>query len=230
MVELSLVMPCLNEERTIGNCVKQCFQALKTYKIRGEVVVCDNGSIDKSAQIAKSLGARVVYEKKRGYGNACIKGLREARGKYLLKLDADGSYDPFEIKEFIKYLRLDYDVVMGSRTRGKILSGSMPWSHQYIGNPVLTATANIFCHTRISDLCCGMKAFNRSAFQKLGLTAPGMEFGPETTIKARQIGASVKEIPITYHPDGRARKSNLNQWRDGIRDMVYILKESRLFR
>ncbi len=229
-IELSLVMPCLNEERTIGNCVKNCFKALKKHKINGEVVVCDNNSSDKSKEIAKKLGARIIIERNRGYGNACITGLKKAKGKYLLKLDADGSYDPVEIDRFIRLLREGYDVVMGSRYKGKILPGSMPWSHQYIGNPVLTLTANLFCSTHISDLCCGMKAFSKNAFQKMNLSSPGMEFGPETTIKARQAGVSLKEVPITYHPDGRIRKSNLNQWRDGLRDISFILKESKLFK
>ena len=227
MLELSLVMPCLNEEDTIEKCVKNCQAALKKYKIHGEVVVCDNGSTDQSANIAKKLGARVVIEKNRGYGNACIRGLKEGRGRYLLKLDADGSYDPMEIDKFMKYLRLGFDVVMGSRMRGRILSGAMPWSHRYIGNPILTLAANIFCQTNISDLCCGMKAFSRVAFNKMNLTAPGMEFGPETTIKAKLAGLSLKEVPITYHPDGRARKSNLNQWRDGFRDLAFIISHTR---
>jgi glycosyltransferase involved in cell wall biosynthesis len=229
-IELSLVMPCLNEEKSVGGCVKKCKQALKKYKIRGEVVVCDNNSSDRSRQIAAKNGARVVIEKKKGYGNACITGLKSGKGKYVLKLDADGSYDPMEIDKFIKYLREGYDVVMGSRLKGKILPGSMPWSHQYIGNPVLTLAARILCDADISDLCCGMKAFSKSALKRLNLKSPGMEFGPETTIKARQIGATLKEVPITYHPDKRARKSNLNQWRDGFRDIKYIFQESKLFR
>jgi len=229
-LELSLVMPCLNEEKSIGDCVKKCKAALKKYKIQGEVVVCDNNSSDRSRDIAAKNGARVVIEKKRGYGNACIKGLKEGRGKYLLKLDADGSYDPDEINKFIKHLREGYDVVMGSRFKGKILPGAMPWSHQYIGNPVLTLTANLICGAKISDLCCGMKAFSKEAFKRIKLTSPGMEFGPETTIKTRQVGATLKEVPITYHPDKRARKSNLNQWRDGLRDIRYIISESKFFK
>jgi len=229
-LELSLVMPCLNEERTVSSCVKKCKAALKQYKILGEIVVCDNNSTDNSREIASRDGARVILEKNRGYGNACIRGLNEGKGKYLLKLDADGSYDPMEIDRFIKYLREGYDVVMGSRYKGKILTGSMPWSHKYIGNPILTLISNLICKTGISDLCCGMKAFNKRALSKLNLNSPGMEFGPETTIKARQAGLKIKEVPITYHPDGRVRKSNLNQWRDGLRDILFIIKESRFFR
>lgn len=230
-LELSFVMPCLNEEKTIGRCVEGCLAALKKYKIRGEVVVCDNGSTDKSAQIAKSKGAsRVVVEKKRGYGNACITGLNEARGKYLLKLDADCSYDPLEVDRFVKHLRQGYSVVMGSRYKGKILPGAMPWSHRYIGNPILTLTANLLCGAGVSDLCCGMKAFSREAYHKFDFQSPGMEFGPETTIKTRQVGLDIKEVPITYSPDGRDRKSNLNQWRDGFRDILFIVKESKLFK
>mgnify|MGYP001578493928 CR=1 FL=1 len=228
-LELSIVIPCLNEEKTVGSCVEQSLAALKKYKIRGEVVVCDNNSTDRSAAIAKRTGARVVVEKKPGYGNACIRGLKAARGKYLLKLDADGSYDPFELDKFLKHLRQGWEVVMGSRYKGRILPRAMPWSHQYIGNPILTMAANIFCKGGISDLCCGMKAFTAAAFRKMKLNTPGMEFGPETTIRARQNGLSLKEVPISYHTDGRLRKSNLNQWRDGIRDFVFILRESKMF-
>lgn len=229
MVELSFVMPCLNEEKTIGHCVKSCFKALRKYHIKGEVVVCDNGSIDKSPQIAKKFGARIVYQKRKGYGNACIKGMNSARGKYILKLDADGSYDPGEVVKFMKTLRGGAQYVIGSRYKGRILKKSMPWSHQYIGNPILTLSANIFCNTKISDICSGMKAFERNAWKKAKCRAPGMEFGPETTIRARQSGLIVAEVPITYHPDKRERKSNLNQWRDGLRDLSFIFRESVLF-
>lgn len=229
-IELSLIMPCLNEEKTIEACVKACVQALKKNKIKGEVVVCDNGSKDNSVNIAKKYGARVVVEKKKGYGNACIKGFNSGRGKYLLKLDADGSYDPNESAKFLKLLRNGYEYVIGSRYKGKILSKAMPWSHQYVGNPVLTVSAAIFCKSGISDICCGMKAFERKAWRKAGCKTPGMEFGPETTIKARQAGLKVGEVPITYHRDERERKSNLNQWRDGYRDISFIIKESWLFK
>lgn len=230
MVELSLVMPCLNEEKTIGDCVKKCLSALKKHKLTGEVVVCDNGSKDRSVAIAKKMGARVVHQKKRGYGNACIMGMNSARGLYVLKLDADGSYDPYEAIKFVKKLRQGYEYVIGSRYKGKILSKAMPWSHKYIGNPVLTLSANVFNLAGISDICCGMKAFERDAWKKAKCNSPGMEFGPETTIKARQVGLKVGEVPIIYHHDGRDRKSNLNQWRDGFRDITFIIKESWLFR
>lgn len=229
-IELSLVMPCLNEEKTIGLCVKKCFDTLKKYDIRGEVVVCDNGSRDNSVTVARELGARVIFEKKRGYGNACIKGLNSGRGKYLLKLDADGSYNPGEAAKFLKFLRKGYQYVIGSRYKGRILHKAMPWSHKYIGNPILTLSANIFCKVGISDICSGMKAFERNAWRLANCSAPGMEFGPETTIKARQAGLTVAEVPITYHPDERERKSNLNQWRDGLRDITFIIKESWLFK
>lgn len=119
---------------------------------------------------------------------------------------------------------------MGSRYKGEILPGAMPWSHRYIGNPILTLIANLFCSAGVSDLCCGMKAFSRKAFRKLDFQSPGMEFGPETTIKTRQVGLKLKEVPITYFPDGRDRKSNLNQWRDGFRNIHFIVKESKLFK
>jgi glycosyltransferase involved in cell wall biosynthesis len=230
MIEVSFILPCLNEEKTIGGCVKKCFMALRKYKLKGEVVVCDNNSVDKSLEIAKKLGARVIIERKKGYGNACITGMNNARGKYILKLDADGSYSSDEVAKFVKLLRKGYQYVIGSRYRGKILPGAMPWSHQYIGNPVLTMATNVLCKSGVSDVCCGMKAFERNAWKKAKCKAPGMEFGPETTIKARQAGLSVVEVPIKYYPDKRERKSNLKQWRDGFRDITFILRESRLFK
>jgi glycosyltransferase involved in cell wall biosynthesis len=230
MIEVSFVLPCLDEERTIGKCVKDCFVSLKKYKLKGEVVVCDNKSVDKSAEIAKKLGARVIIERKKGYGNACITGINNARGKYILKLDADGSYSPDDAIKFVKLLRRGYQYVIGSRYKGRILTRAMPWSHQHIGNPILTLSSNIFCRSGLSDVCCGMKAFERNAWKRTGCRAPGMEFGPETTIKARQVGLKIAEVPITYYPDKRERKSNLNQWRDGIRDITFIVKESFLFK
>jgi glycosyltransferase involved in cell wall biosynthesis len=230
MIELSLVMPCLNEEKTIGKCVEDCLKALKKYKLNGEVVVCDNESKDNSVKIARKLGARIVLERKRGYGNAGIKGMNSAKGKYILKLDADGSYNPDEVIKFVEKLRKGYQYVIGSRYKGKILPRAMPWSHQYIGNPLLTLATNLLCKGDVSDVCCGMKAFERNAWKKAKCKAPGMEFGPETTIKARQAGLSVAEVPIKYYPDKRERKSNLKQWRDGIGDIIFILQESWLFK
>ena len=230
MIELSLVMPCLNEEKTIGKCVAACKYSFKKNKINGEVIVCDNGSEDNSVIIAKKMGARVVHQKKRGYGNACIMGMNSAKGKYILKLDADGSYDPDESIKFVKKLRGGAEYVIGSRYKGRILKKAMPWSHQYVGNPVLTLSANIFDKAGISDICCGMKAFEKNAWKRANCKSPGMEFGPETTIKARQAGLRVSEVPITYHRDGRERKSNLKQWSDGYRDIKFILQESWLFK
>lgn len=230
MLELSLVMPCLNEEKTVGNCVKNCFNALRKYRLSGEVIVCDNGSKDNSVKIAKKLGARVIVQRKRGYGNACIKGMNNARGRYILKLDADGSYDPNEVFKFFKKLRNGYDYVIGSRYKGRILPKAMPWSHKYIGNPILTLSANILCRAGVGDICCGMKAFERKAWKLAKCKSPGMEFGPETTIRARQANLKVAEVPITYHPDERERKSNLKQWHDGFRDINFIVKESWLFK
>lgn len=230
MLELSFVMPCLNEERAIGSCVRKCFEALKKNRITGEVVVCDNGSVDNSVGIAKRIGAHIVFQKERGYGNACIKGMNAARGKYILKLDADGSYDPNEAVRFIKKLKGGYQYVIGSRYKGRILKNAMPISHQLVGNPVLTLLANVFCKAEITDICCGMKAFERNAWKKAKCLAQGMEFGPETTIRARQVNLKVAEVPITYYPDKRGRKSSLKQWRDGFRDISFILKESNLFK
>lgn len=223
-------MPCRNEARTIARCVERCWNALDVLNVRGEVVVSDNGSRDASAELAKAAGARVVHATKRGYGNACRTGLAAANGTYIFKLDADGTYDPLDIAPFLENFRAGCDYVIGSRLRGNLQPGAMPWSHRYVGNPLLSKAANMLCNSGISDICCGLKGFRRDVYQSLKFVSDGMSFGAETTIRIRQVGLRLAEVPISYAPDERQRGTNLNPWRDGVEILLFIIRESRLFR
>ncbi len=228
-IEVSVVMPCLNEEKTIAACVRQAQETLRKAGLRGEVIVADNGSTDGSVKIAESLGARVVHQTKRGYGNALIKGFEEARGKYLIMGDADMSYDFGEVGRFVEKLREGNDLVMGSRFKGKILPGAMPWKNKWIGNPALTTILNILFGTRVSDAHCGLRALTKDAFQRMNLRTPGMEFASEMVAKAGMCGMRIGEVPITLHPDGRGRPPHLRPWRDGWRHLKFMLMFSPTF-
>jgi len=219
---LSVVMPCLNEEETLEPCVKKAFAAMKKMAISGEVVISDNGSTDNSAALAKSLGARVVREPKAGYGNALMKGIKEARGKYVIMGDADESYDFSGIEGFVKLLEKGYDLVMGSRLRGEIRKGAMSLSHR-LGNPVMTAILNLFYRTGISDVNCGLRAFTKEAFLKLNLKCGGMEFASEFVVKAAKEKLKIAEIPITLYKDGRSRPPHLRTFTDGWKHLRFLL-------
>lgn len=229
-LEVSIVLPCLDEARTIVGCIQEIQRTFEELGVRGEVVVSDNGSTDGSVLLAKQHGAVVVHEDRRGYGNACQTGMRAARGKYIFKMDADGTYVPADIGAFLEKFNKGYDYVIGSRLKGNILPGAMPFSHRYLGNPIMSISARLLCSTGISDLCCGLKAFSREAFSSLEFTSPGMVFGPETTIRSRQKGLKIAEVPITYRPDSREGHTNLNRYRDGINNMLFIFRESFLFK
>jgi len=224
--EVSVVMPCLNEEETVGKCIKKTFDSFKRLNIEGEVIVCDNGSTDRSSQIAKSLGARVVYQEKKGYGSAYMKGFEEARGKYIIMGDSDDSYDFSDIERFITPLREGKDMVMGSRFKGKIIPGAMPWHHRYIGNPLLSWFLNRFFKTGISDAHCGMRSLTREAYRKMRLCTTGMEFASEMVINAAKAGLDMVEIPITFYPDGRSGKPHIRSFRDGWRHLRFMLMYS----
>lgn len=228
-IEVSIVMPCLNEEKTIGACIRQAQAALERAGLRGEVIVVDNGSTDRSVEIAESLGARVVHQPKRGYGNALRKGFEEARGRYLVMGDADMSYDFGEAPRLIEKLREGYDLVMGSRFKGCILPGAMPWKNRWIGNPLLTGILNLFFGTRVSDAHCGLRALTKDAFQRMRLRTPGMEFASEMVVKAGLAKMRIAEVPITLHPDGRGRPPHLRPWRDGWRHLKFMLMFSPTF-
>lgn len=228
-VEVSVVMPCLNEERTIGTCIRKAQRVLNEMGVEYEILIVDNGSIDQSATIAESLGAHVVHQPVRGYGNAYIKGISESKGKYIVMGDSDDSYDFLDIRRFIEPLRKGYEFVIGDRLGGKILPGAMPWLHRYIGNPVLSRFLNVLYKTKVSDCHCGMRSFTRSAFRKMELQSPGMEFASEMVIKASKAKLLIHQIPITLHPDGRDRSPHLRSFHDGWRHLRFMLTYSPTF-
>jgi glycosyltransferase involved in cell wall biosynthesis len=222
-IEVSVVMPCLNEEQTIGACVEKAMQALERMEVLGEVVVADNGSTDHSVPIAEALGARVVHQPEKGYGNAYMKGIAEARGRYIVIGDSDNTYDFSEIERFVGPLRDGYDVVMGNRFKGRILPGAMPWHHQYIGNPFLSGILNLFFRTSIGDAHCGMRSFRKEAWAKMRLQTSGMEFASEMVINASMAGLRITEVPITYYSRAEGAESKLNSFRDGWRHLRFML-------
>lgn len=222
-LELTIVMPCLNEAETLATCIRKAREGLATAQVRGEVLVADNGSTDSSQEIAQHEGARVVNVPQRGYGAALRTGITAAHSKYILMADSDDSYDLRDIKGFVDKLRDGYQVVMGSRLKGRILPGAMPPLHRWIGNPILTLLGNILFGTRISDYHCGMRAFDRQAIENLHLQTRGMEFATEMVAKAALNHLHITEIPITYYPDGRSRKPHLRTWRDGWRHLTFML-------
>ncbi len=218
---VSIVMPCLNEEETIAACITKAETAMKELGYHGEVVVGDNGSTDHSVKIAGELGARVVHQPIRGYGAAYLAALDAARGEYIVMGDSDDTYDFTDIERFLTPLRSGCDFVMGSRFDGEILPGAMPWSHRYIGNPVLSGILRWFFGTRIADAHCGMRSLTRDAYQRMELQTTGMEFASEMVVKAVQKNLRIAEVPITYHP--RAGQSKLNSFRDAWRHMRFML-------
>ncbi|MBS7270687.1 MAG: glycosyltransferase family 2 protein [Candidatus Freyarchaeota archaeon] len=222
-IDVSVVLPCLNEEATVGGCINDVKDVFKDLGIRGEIIVADS-SCDNSPVIAKGLGAKLVYPRGRGYGNAYLAGIREARGKIIVMADADGTYDLKEISKFIKILNNgNVDIVVGTRLKGKILPGAMPRLHRYIGNPLLTLIANILFKTRLSDMHCGMRAITKKAWKKIKATSTGMEFASEMLIKAAKKRLKIVETPITYHPR-RGAKSKLNPIKDGYRHLKLLIK------
>jgi len=222
-VELSIVMPCLNEEKTVGNCVSQANSFLETYKVKGEVIVADNGSMDASVKIAEQHGARVIHVANKGYGSALMGGFDAAKGKYIIMADADESYDLVNLMPFIEKLRAGYDLVMGNRFKGGIKKGAMPWHHKYIGNPILSFIGQLFFKTPARDFHCGLRGFTKEAIEKMNLQASGMELASEIVVKASILGMKVTEVPTTLSPDGRDRPPHLRSFRDGWRHLRFLL-------
>ncbi len=222
-VEVSVVIPCLNEANSLGYCVDKAVTAFRNAGLSGEVVVADNGSTDGSIQIAEEHGARVVHVQERCYGAALRAGIAAARGPFIIMGDADDSYDFTDVPRFVEKLREGCDVVMGNRFRGGIRPGAMPRLHQYFGNPGLTALLNLFFHAHIGDSYCGMRGFTRALYDKLDVRSSGMEFALEMIIKSAQIGARITEIPIVLWPDKRGRPPHLRSFRDGWRSLRFML-------
>ncbi|MDH3254370.1 MAG: glycosyltransferase family 2 protein [Acidobacteriota bacterium] len=228
---VSVILPCLNEATGVGICIRKALGAIKEMGVEGEVLVVDNGSTDGSPEIAVAAGARVVQEERKGYGSAYLRGLKEAKGQYLVMGDADDTYDFSEIARFIEPLRENgYDFVMGTRLKGEILPGAMSWSHRWIGNPILSTMLKVFFKTRISDSHCGMRSFTREAVQRMNLHTTGMEFASEMVVAALRENLKIHEIPITYHP--RVGDSKLEGLRDAWRHVRFMVlfSPSYLFR
>ena len=222
-VQVSVVIPCLNEARSVGFCIDKALAAFKEAKVDGEVVVSDNGSTDESIEIAQQHGARIVHATTRGYGNALKKGIQEARGEFIIMGDADDSYDFTEVPKFVEKWRSGSDFVMGNRVAGGIKPGAMPWSHRLIGNPALTAILNRFFNVGIGDAYCGMRGFSKRIYQGIEPRTTGMEFALELVIKASKMGAKVSEVPITLWPDKRGRRPHLRTLHDGWRSLRFML-------
>ncbi|WP_202638031.1 glycosyltransferase family 2 protein [Bailinhaonella thermotolerans] len=222
-MELTVVMPCLNEAETVETCVRKAIACMKEHGIDGEVVIADNGSTDGSQQLARDAGARVVHIEAKGYGNALIGGIRAARGRYVIMGDADDSYDFTALMPFVEQLRDGADLVMGNRFKGGIAPGAMPPLHRYLGNPVLSFVGRLFFPSKIGDFHCGLRGFRRDSILKLGLQTGGMEFASEMVVKATLQGLDVREVPTTLSPDGRSRPPHLRSWRDGWRHLRFLL-------
>ena len=222
-LELSIVMPCLNEAETLGTCIAKARRFLADHGVCGEIVVADNGSHDGSQAIAARLGARVVEVRERGYGSALHGGIRAARGRYVILGDADDSYDFSDLGPFLARLRAGDALVMGNRFRGRILPGAMPWLHRFVGNPLLSALGRLFFRVPVGDFHCGLRAVNRAAYETIAPRTAGMEYASEMVIKATLAKLRIGEVPIVLHPDGRSRRPHLRTWRDGWRHLRFML-------
>jgi glycosyltransferase involved in cell wall biosynthesis len=222
-VELTVVMPCLNEAETVATCVRKAVGFLEVSGISGEVVVADNGSTDGSQELAERAGARVVDITEKGYGNALMGGIAAARGEYVIMGDADDSYDFTRLMPFVTALRGGADLVMGNRFMGGIAPGAMPPLHRYLGNPVLSFVGRLFFRSPIGDFHCGLRGFRKESVLRLGLQATGMEFASEMVVKATLAGQRVTEVPTTLAKDGRSRPPHLRSWRDGWRHLRFLL-------
>jgi glycosyltransferase involved in cell wall biosynthesis len=222
-IELSVVMPCLDEAQTIGRCIDKARQGLAEAGVVGEVVVADNGSTDGSQRIAEEHGARVVPVAQRGYGCALRAGIAAARGAFVLMGDSDDSYDFSKLAPFVERLRAGDELVMGNRFQGGILPGAMPFLHRYLGNPVLTRLLNLFFRSRIGDAHCGLRALRKSSYEGWRLQTTGMEFASEMVVRAAMSKSRIGEVPIVLHPDGRTRAPHLRTWRDGWRHLRFLL-------
>lgn len=222
-VELTIVMPCLNEAETLAGCVEEALRAIKESNIAGEVIVADNGSTDGSQAIATRLGARVVQVTEKGYGRALQGGIAEAKGRFILMGDSDGSYDFTHATRFLEKLREGWDIVMGNRFMGGVQPGAMPWKNRYIGNPLLSGLGRLFFRCPVGDFHCGLRAFSKAAYERLELRTGGMEFASEMVIKATLFKFRITEIATTLRPDGRNRPPHLRPWRDGWRHLRFML-------
>jgi hypothetical protein len=225
-LELTVLMPCLDEAETVAVCVRKARGFLQRTGIQGEVLVADNGSTDGSIELAREAGARVVGITKKGYGSALLGGIEAARGRFVVMADADDSYDFSQLDAFVESLRAGNQMVIGHRFRGGIRRGAMPFLHRYVGNPVLSFAGRLFFSAPIGDFHCGLRGVEREAVLKLGLRAQGMEFASEMIVKATLSKWRIAEVPTVLSPDGRSRKPHLRTWRDGWRHLRFLLMMS----
>jgi glycosyltransferase involved in cell wall biosynthesis len=225
-MELSIVMPCLNEAETLATCIRKAQSYLARSGVIGEIVIGDNGSTDGSQQIASDLGARVIPVPMRGYGAALYAAITAARGRYCIMGDSDDSYDFEHLDEFIAKLREGYDVVMGNRFKGGVMPGAMPWKNRYIGNPILSFIGKLFFRANVGDFHCGIRGFSKGAFELMDLRTTGMEFASEMVIKGKLKGLKMTEVPTILSPDGRSRPPHLLPYRDGWRHLRFMLMYS----
>ncbi len=222
-VEVSFVMPCLNEAETLETCIAAAGRCISENILSAEIIVADNGSTDGSQDIASGCGARVVNVTEKGYGSALMGGIEAARGRYIIMGDADASYDFAAAMPFIEKLRAGCDLVMGSRLKGTIEPGAMPWKHRWIGNPVLTTIGRVLFRSGVSDFHCGLRAFSKEAYHRMMLRTAGMEFASEMIVKASLLKMKIAEIPVTLYRHGRSRPPHLRSWRDGWRHLRFML-------
>lgn len=225
-MEVSIVMPCLNEAETIARCIEKARTGLERAGVRGEILIADNGSTDGSQAIATKLGARVVPVPEKGYGSALRGGIAAAFGKFIIMGDADDSYDFSRIEGFVQKYREGYDLVMGCRLPrggGTVMPGAMPWKNRWLGNPVLSFIGRLFFHCPAQDFHCGLRGFTKAGYEKMELKTTGMEFASEMVIKATFKSLRITEVPITLHKDGRSRPPHLKPWRDGWRHLRFML-------
>jgi glycosyltransferase involved in cell wall biosynthesis len=225
-LELTILMPCLNEAESIARCVRKARESLTRLGLKGEVLVADNGSTDRSPEIATGEGARVIHVRRRGYGNALRAGIAEARGQWIVMGDADDTYDFSDLGGFVEQMRQGADLVMGCRFPqggGRILSGAMPFPHRWLGNPALSFVGRLFFRSRVRDFHCGLRAFRREAIERIHLRTTGMEFASEMIVKAELYGLKIAEVPVTLSPDARTRSPHLRTWRDGWRHLSFML-------
>lgn len=225
-MELTILMPCLNEAETLETCIRKAKTYLETSGVEGEILIADNGSTDGSQEIAGRCGARVVDVAERGYGAALIGGCQAAKGTYVIMGDADDSYDFLHLDPFVEKLREGYDLVMGNRFKGGIEPGAMPPLHRYLGNPVLSFIGRLFYPSKIGDFHCGLRGYNRESIGKLGLQTTGMEYASEMVVKATLYKLKIAEVPTTLKKDGRSHAPHLRSFRDGWRHLKFLLMHS----
>lgn len=221
--ELTILMPCLNEELTLATCIRKARKFLVENNVIGEILIADNGSTDRSIEIAKHENARVVQVNEKGYGSALRGGIAAAQGTYIIMGDADDSYNFYRLELFLEELRDGADLVMGNRFKGGIEKGAMPFLHRYLGNPVLSFIGRLFFRIPVGDFHCGLRGFKAERIRSLGLTTTGMEFASEMVVRTALANMEMREVPTTLSPDGRDRPPHLNTWRDGWRHLKFLL-------